>query len=466
MSAMTRKLKEALHPYYTDQEIEKATQYYIASKCQNIAPSKEDEPGRTHAFATKQLLIPFFTKHAFRSNGKKETDKFYIILADSGMGKTTFMINLYLNFMKEQKDYIIRLFPLGYPNVLDDITRIPEEEQKRTILLLDAFDEDNEAIKDYRNRLRDILDKVGKFREVVLTCRTQFFPSEEEEPKETGIISINDRGKEFVFRKLYLSPFDDKDIKKYLDKKYSFFQFAKKKKATQIVRQSPSLMVRPMLLSYIDDLLQSNRRYKYTYQIYEELIDKWIDREVNRRSAGKEAYKQDLYKFSKTVAIDIYLKRRERNGFIIHPHEIKPLSDTHGITLNDLELKSRSLLNRNAKGQYKFSHKSILEYFLALEAFNNVEFEKQMDFDNMEQAALFLDEMYFEEAKTLKGKFKISKNDDSRDLNEIEARELKKVRYISLKKITDQDLKVLRGFRNLERLQIGNIWRASASNAY
>jgi len=47
-------------------------------------------------------------------------------------------------------------------------------------------DMDLEAIKDHQKRLNEILSKVHKFREIVMTCRTQFFPSEKEEPDRTG----------------------------------------------------------------------------------------------------------------------------------------------------------------------------------------------------------------------------------------------------------------------------------------
>ena len=69
---------------------------------------------------------------------------------------------------------------MGYPNILEDIEKVKDKEN--TILLLDAFDEDLEAIKDHPKRLNEILSKVHKFREIVITCRTQFFPSEKEEP--------------------------------------------------------------------------------------------------------------------------------------------------------------------------------------------------------------------------------------------------------------------------------------------
>lgn len=88
-----RRLTNDLHPFYTQYEIKNATQYFVPTKCQNVAPSREQEPRQTHAFATKEKLIPFFIEKVF--NADREADRFYILLADSGMGKTTFMINLY-----------------------------------------------------------------------------------------------------------------------------------------------------------------------------------------------------------------------------------------------------------------------------------------------------------------------------------------------------------------------------------
>jgi len=89
---------------------------------------------------------------------------FALALADSGMGKTTFMINLYIRYKNAfrlpfaPQKYDIKLFPLGYPNILEDIEKV--KDKKNTILLLDALDEDLEAIKDHQKRLNEILSKV------------------------------------------------------------------------------------------------------------------------------------------------------------------------------------------------------------------------------------------------------------------------------------------------------------------
>jgi len=454
-NSLNKKLHKQLAPFYSQNDIKKATEYYIPTQCQNIAPSKEHEPGHTHAFATKEDLIPFFIEKAFKN--KSIQDRFFIILADSGMGKTTFMINLYASFVKKHGHENIILIPLGNPDSLKEVDAVQPARRKDIILLLDAFDEDNLAIKDYKARLKIILTKAKDFKEIIITCRTQFFPSEVEEPRETGILKFGDDGGEYTFRKLYISPFDDNDIKKYLRKKYSFFQKKKQQKATDIVQQSPNLMVRPMLLSYIDDLIESGRRYERTYQIYKELIKKWIDREVNRRPRDKKEYQKQLYKFSRAIAINIYENHKKRGGFFIDGNEVLHFARQQGIDLQELELKSRSLLNRDVQGKYKFSHKSILEYFLAMEAFENDNFIKDGNFEGIEQAEFFLQEMFYDKARKLDGEFRLSTNVTNQAFSELKLSDMKKVVFVSIKKIDSQILKILKGFTNLEILSLYNV---------
>jgi hypothetical protein len=452
---LQKKLQKQLAPFYSRNDIKKATEYYVPTQCQNIAPSKEHEPGHTHAFATKESLIPFFMDKVF--NNKSQTDRFFIIMADSGMGKTTFMVNLYASYVRKNGADNIELIPLGYPDALAEIDKIQPQKRNKIILLLDAFDEDNHAIEDYQSRLKLILQKAHDFKEIIITCRTQFFPSEVEEPKETGVLKFGDDGGEYVFRKLYISPFDDLDIKKYLKKKYPFFRKKKQQKAEEIVKQSPNLMVRPMLLSYIDDLIESDQKYERTYQIYQELIKKWIHREVQRRPKGKQEYQEQLYKFSRVVANNIYENHKAREGFFIEGKDVLQFARQQDVDLQELELKSRSLLNRDVQGRYKFSHKSILEYFLALEAFENPSFIKDGNFDGIEQTEAFLQEMYYDKARQLEGEFRLSTNVTNQSFGELKLSDMKNVVYISIKKIDSGVLEVLKGFTNLEILSLYNV---------
>lgn len=411
-----RKLNKDLHPFFSLQEIKKATQYFIPTQCQNVDPSREYEPKKSYAFATKEPLIPFFIRRVF-TNGDQD-NRFYIILGDSGMGKTTLMINLYLKYINliRRKKYKIKLLPLGFPEIDSYISNI--EDKENTILLLDAFDEDNLAVMDHRERMNDLINKIINFRVIIFTCRTQFFPTESDEPGETGIFKFGTEKGSHVFRKMYISPFDNKDIKKYLNKKFSFFNFRKKNIAKRIVENSPNLMVRPMLLSYIDDFISSKKQYENSYSIYEEMINKWIERESKRiQLNNREKFKEELYKFTKEIAMDIFENRNIRKGLFINSDDIKPFAEKHKIELNEMEMKSRSLLNRNAKGQYKFSHKSILEYYFALESLKDINRINILKEENFDIAQKFFKEMlwlkytrpFFFDKTRFKGSFNFSK---------------------------------------------------------
>lgn len=404
------KLKEDLHPFYSESEIKLSVKNYIITKGQNVAPSRENEPRDTHAFAIRENLIDKFVEDVFH---QKEDNRFYIVLADSGMGKTTFIINLYLQYLRKRsfkRKYDIKLFPLGYPSVIEEINKV--EQKNNTILFLDALDEDQEAVKDYKSRLVDVIAACKNFRVVVMTCRTQFFPNEQEENIETGIMKFGTEKGYHIFRKIYVSPFDEFDVKKYLDKKYGRFNpwlWKVKSRAKLIIKQSPNLMVRPMLLSYIDDLTKEQIKYRYTYQIYEKLIERWVDREAKRVHHKRyEIYKEDLYLFSQRIALLIYNNRAHNNALSINIDDIKPLAKQFGIRLEEWELTGRSLLNRDALGRYKFAHKSILEYFIAFNIYKS--HVKDMDFIGFDMAKFFISELTHHKLIGVTGQYACIKN--------------------------------------------------------
>lgn len=370
-----------LQPFFNYKDVKARRDLFIESKLQNNSPTWEEEPGFTHKYVVKEKLIPFFIKTAF--NEKKVSDKFYLVLADSGMGKTTFLINLFIrynSFFNFNRQYNIKLIPFGYKgDIIEKIKEIPKEDIKNTILLLDAFDEyvkilppdEPDGLTDderFRKVLDEVIDTVQDFREVVITSRTQYFPGQEDKDYELKIPRFDENGFHKL-AKLYLSPFDDSEIRSYLNKKYGLLNFwnrKKKLKALEIVNNSPHLMVRPMLLNYIDFLVEDNKKYSNAYQIYDALVHKWLEREADKRKYdkdGRERFKKNLYSYSQQVALKIYENRKE---FINHQ---LPKADaiTIDIELEHYQMTGQSLLTRDIDNNWKFAHKSILEYFLANE---------------------------------------------------------------------------------------------------
>lgn len=370
---------------WLSRETLKSLNYYVDTHGQQVDPCENDEIKKNQEFNMSKKLVFFFMKEVFKNN---IPNQYFIVLADSGMGKTTFMIKLYKIYMKKWlKSFNMKLIPLSYASALIRIDEV--KNPQNTILLLDGLDENPSAMENYEEFMHELLDKTEMFYKIIITCRTQFFPNEKAEPYETGKIMFATNNKNNTFYKIYISPFSNKDITHFLKKKYKFFNKKKREKAKEIVEKCPYLMVRPMLLSYIDDFIVSEREYDYLFQIYEQLVENWIKREA--------VSSEVLYSFTKQTAIEMYCN----NSIYITREEIAKLCKKYNINLKSIEARSKSLLNRNGLGLYKFAHRSIYEYVLAKEALQNADFRKIYDFNNLDMAKFFLSEMLDKEIKNI-----------------------------------------------------------------
>ena len=468
-------LNANLSPYISKSDVDKATRFYIPTKYQNVSPSADDEPGKSHIASAKAKLLPLFLNEVFKD--KADTSKYYLILADSGMGKTTFLINLFMrhtvrrlwNLLHDFPSPGVRLFPLGAPDIWEAIDQI--ENKQETILLLDAFDEDVNAVEDHEGRMAEILERTQKFKKIVVTCRTQFFPSDKEIPDDTGYVSFGGDQISYKFQRVYLSVFDESDIKKYLRKRFAFFQIRKRARALEVVRKSPNLVMRPMLLSYINDLVQSNRTFEFSYEIYEVLVDRWIDRESRKKAVrdkyGDEKYKGMLRRFSQSLAVNLYLKREERGGYFVrrdeliqNPTELKNIADMEGPGMAEAEIRSKSLLNRDAEGRYKFSHKSIMEYFLACELMENHRLLRTFEFDGMSATEAFISEK-LEPLRNLGGHL-VDLDWVRFPFHALEVPDLRGVVEITIHRLENFDIEKLGVFTNAERITIYDVEKLNA----
>lgn len=344
---------------YDSATIERSTQWYIRPKCSNIDPAQEVEIRRA-LLATREdlfLKIDFFLDN-------QDISRHLLILADSGTGKTSFVLNYYVhNSRSRHNKHKILLVPLGDRNadVLIDSCLNPTE----TVLFLDALDEDTKAIDNHRARIYQLMDLTKRFKKIVVTCRTQFFPSDEEIPVETGVLRLEPRraGEKgiYEFKKLYLSPFDDDDVRNYLKKRYPIWKYNSRNQSLQIALRIPYLSARPMLLAHIPDILGHANETTKICQLYEAMVSAWIERES--AWSNKEA----LRNFSELLAVDLYVNREQRGMERIPYQDLTSLAKRWGIQLDGWQLGARSLLNRDAQGNYKFAHRSIMEYLFILQ---------------------------------------------------------------------------------------------------
>jgi hypothetical protein len=340
---------------YDKETILQSTQFYISPKCSNIDPAQEEEV-RQALMATRESLfekIDYFIDHG-------TSKRHLLILADSGTGKTSFVLNYYAYSLRRRKRKAPNLF-LVYLGFKDADERLRLHENKNeTIVFLDALDEDTKAIVNHRIRIRELMDICREYRRVIITCRTQFFPSDEEVPVETGVAILGPRkaGEKGVYEfwKLYLSPFDENDINRYLQRRFPIWQLRERKKARELAFQVKSLSARPMLLAHIPDVVKTISSVTQTFQLYQLMVSAWLERE------SSWVQKSDLKEYSELLSVNLYIYREHRGMERIPYDELVKLAHDWSIDLSQWQLSGRSLLNRDAQGNYKFAHRSIMEF--------------------------------------------------------------------------------------------------------
>jgi len=212
-----------------------------------------------------------------------------------------------------------------------------------------------------------------------------------------------------------------------------------------------------MLLSRIEDLVESDNKYEFSFQIYEELIGKWLAREarkpkVNDLFNGEASAMVYLSSFSEKFALYLYENREKHDGYFLPKGDkiYKTLIDipnVPNIEINFLEniAKGKSLLNRDAKGNYKFSHKSVLEYFLANKLFESPSLYRNFNFQGMDATDNFFKEMLVEKLKNKEGKFAIFDKNHSVDVTVADrgtnySSSVKESQTLSLSKITIENI--------------------------
>ncbi len=374
--------KEFGGDFYLPEEIERSTQYYIHPFCSSVDPGQEAEMRQVEV--TEEKLFEKVDKLL----AKDSATRHLLLLADSAMGKSSFVLNYYAynRSRPKRKRHRLAVVPLGHPTAESYIKQIEMKDRRYIVLFLDAFDEDVKAIRDHRKRLDELMQLCQGFRRILITCRTQFFPSDEEIPRKTSVARVAPYGGgekgAYEFWKLYLSPFTDEQVKEYLQKRYSIWQLKTRKKAQKLIDKIPFLSVRPLLLAYIPDLINSDKEFEHAFQLYEEMVEAWLLREEDKFDIEKEPLRQ----FSERLAVDIYVNQEKRGGERISKEEVGELAGTWQIPLEKRQLRERSLLNRDAVGNLKFSHRSIMEYLFVKrfiegeESCKNIPWSDQMQF--------------------------------------------------------------------------------------
>lgn len=356
----------------TEEEVEKYTKIFIQTRLK-----RDNEKMCNHKFVNKLI---------------KTTNQYYFILGDTGTGKSSFLLNSYFYFIHKmfKHGYSIHFVSLRDSDALNGLIEI--ENKKNVILFLDAFDEAIYATQNLQEMFNKLENATKEFSKIVVTSRIHFFDNEIEEPSNISNMKAIDL-EDSKYQKYFICPFTNMDIILYLFKKYKLNLY-KQCKAFNIIEQCNDLMSRPLILSYIDLLLDNKNDIKYSYEVYEIIINSIIKREIQfiikslRSTKSKDELFKDYLIFLENIAIQMYY------NIIIYG---EPIIDSHMLNSNKTyfykkyKKRNRTLLERKYNNFFSFSHRSIFEYFIAknITKIQNFRFDK-----NLNQIYIFIAEMY------------------------------------------------------------------------
>ena len=342
-----------------------ANEAYIQPYITTTKPHAEHEPAKAE-LKDARLLQDYFINNVFLRESTEP--KLFCILGDTGTGKTAALVHLFIDYINAHTErdlpYQIRLVSLSRNHPFQEIEKI--EQKDKCILLLDALDENSEA-KDpskYAQFMHKIEGYCDAFARVVITCRPQFFHDEQSEP---GPIRVRWNGKWLEFKKIYLAPFNDNQVHQFLDKKITFrFNDKLRQKAEDIVKKLPLIAIRPLVLTFIEDIARSDREVNNTLDVFDIIIEKWINRDVENISPEDiDKRTNQWWDTLSTVASYMY----SRQSLNISFQELKDLVNNSNLTEEDKpHFTQRAMLARSGN-EYHFSHKSFYEYFMAYRFF-------------------------------------------------------------------------------------------------
>ncbi len=341
--------------------------YYVEPNCQNINPANldEDEPDAVVRTPVFDFLNNYLNREfVVQGDGRNQL----FILSDAGLGKTSLLVMVKLCELLPRVSWEYDLENQNQVELIkldsSALGKVREIDNKsKTILLLDALDEDPLAWQKPDKRLLKVLQASSRFRRVIISCRTQFFP-------EKGVSTYGTQEKinigGFICPMIFLSPFDYKQVTEYLDKRFPKLddpvEKEKKERSYEILKKAKSLSFRPFLLSHVEDLLNSEKEEWTELSVYDELVGVWLRREVRKKSV-LNLTEEGLRLACIAIAAKMqesgvrHLSKKELAALIKKLPEIGPISS--------IEYGAKSLLNRNSEGSYRFSHFSVQEYFLS-----------------------------------------------------------------------------------------------------
>lgn len=345
---------------FNKREIDAHISGYVIPKCAPADPTHKD--GEEYLADIRENIFDYMDK-----NIQIVDRSYHLILADTGMGKTMFCLNYFAHASKKFPSQNFCLVSLSSENSEKIISSVINKSE--TVLIADAFDEDSKGLGRGRERLSEILEISSDFKCVIITCRSQYFLSDDAIPRETPLARLVPRqlgqSPTFALIRSYISPFSTQEIDQYLSKHFpswAFWRWGSRKQARELIASVPDLVHRPMLLERLPELAKAPTSSTELFELYDSLIEGWLIRE------SRWIKLEELKWVSLELALVMYQQFESRNGRITHDEVVSLAQRLLGDSPNWKYLTARSLLNRDSRGNFKFAHKSILEFLVVKSA--------------------------------------------------------------------------------------------------
>jgi hypothetical protein len=333
--------------------------YYLAPRIQPTLPAEASiaTEKAINSQAAESYINTFFSTDALHNDGSRHL----FLLADAGMGKTSLMIMVRLLHLQGKWASVEKCELLCSSNVTEErLSAI--REKGNTVLLIDALDEDPLGIDRIDARITELIDLTQSFSRVIISCRSQYIP-----PGKADVFGRHDRQKfgSYTVRVAYLSYFTNAEVQTYLEKRFS--NLDKRQRAAEIVINFKSLQFRPLLLSYIDKIMDSPRPPSEwnEHAIFTAMIHTWLSLEVIKLRTKLKDFsilEEDIYSACERLAL--WLNRKQQRS--ISNDDFRQLceNDSDMMRVSMLKLSGRSLLNWLPHA-WQFAHFSVQEYLVA-----------------------------------------------------------------------------------------------------
>ena len=377
--------------------------HYIPSKCHD---EKEANNGLLHDYVLEWLNDP--------------KRKLLAVLGDYGIGKTSFCYKFacdmtgsaYVPVVVELKTVMAE----GWREVIQSEVRSRAEDTTQSlVLILDGFDElslifDKETVL---KEIENLSKTTQEYKKVILTSRTQFFRSEEEEKKTLVRKEFHERGPRPMghprFERIYVSLFDDEQIRLYLN--FCLGKAASEKfwnETVEKVFDVKDLARRPILIELIVNDLDAvqNIEGKVTPgKVYLTITERWQEREEQRLPQSivlehKEKIPKNIMLFMEELACWMLTKEKARLHFNTLRDAINKYFDNETkerlrLSLDNLDYQIRncSFLSRYTQDYYAFAHRSFIEYFVARKISREIPKNRAQEIRITDETALFVSEL-------------------------------------------------------------------------